>query len=715
MQFVVLGIGGSAIADVPQLINYQGVLLDSGGQPVTSPTDGIFTIYDDPVTGDSLWAELRTISPGTNGGFSIVLGEITPIDPDIFSGAGRWLGVKVGGDYEMVPRAQLVAVGYAFRVATIDGAAGGTISDSLIITGGGEDTIHIGPQDMIIRGQGGDTEVMMTSTGLSYTGTGDALTVSDANGNVRVTVSVDESGGAITLYESESMMRPGETSQGGRKVEFREGGVLLYGASDADTVCHLLPNGSIIGRGQLTMGASSTAGGDWANVIGYSNTADGDSATVSGGFDNSAGGYAATISGGSHNSAAGAYSVVGGGGDNTASGDMATVAGGAGNTASNTNAAVGGGTSNSAGGTNSTIAGGMTSTATGNSSFIGGGAFNTASGTSVAIAGGSNNLAEGLLSFVGGGEYNKARGDYSVVCGGGGGGTDSNSALGSYTVIGGGRENNIGNYFGSTISGGWQNTISEHYSVIAGGYANSISATKSIIAGGESNTISGYLSAISGGRNHTIEGNFSAIAGGTDNSTSGSHSLIAGGDYDTLGINGDYCLVFGNNVYLNNSYRVGFFESVNHGRLGINRDDRDGGINYPIHVGTSSANGNGAYLTAGGTWTSTSSRAKKDRFEPLDGAEILDRLAAIPIEAWQYKGTNERHIGPVSEDFVAAFNVGTTHEDGSRDNEYLSHGDVAGVALAAIKELNKKTEKISELEDKVARLEALLQRLLDQK
>ncbi|MGB2979975.1 MAG: hypothetical protein WBC77_01875, partial [Candidatus Zixiibacteriota bacterium] len=70
--------------------------------------------------------------------------------------------------------------------------------------------------------------------------------------------------------------------------------------------------------------------------------------------------------------------------------------------------------------------------------------------------------------------------------------------------------------------------------------------------------------------------------------------------------------------------------------------------------------------------------------------------------------TDERHIGPVSEDFVRAFDVGTVNQ-GVRDDKYLSPGDVAGVALAGVKELIQENQElkqiISDLTERIADLE----------
>jgi hypothetical protein len=104
-----------------------------------------------------------------------------------------------------------------------------------------------------------------------------------------------------------------------------------------------------------------------------------------------------------------------------------------------------------------------------------------------------------------------------------------------------------------------------------------------------------------------------------------------------------------------------------------------------LQVGFDATNGNGAYLTLGGTWTNTSDSTKKDGITKIDGADILSRLKQLPITKWKYKGTNEYHIGPMAQDFYRLFNVGV-------DNVSISSIDPAGIALIAIKEQQKQIE-----------------------
>lgn len=127
---------------------------------------------------------------------------------------------------------------------------------------------------------------------------------------------------------------------------------------------------------------------------------------------------------------------------------------------------------------------------------------------------------------------------------------------------------------------------------------------------------------------------------------------------------------------------------------------------YPLHVGTDNTNGNGAYLSIGGTWTGGSSRSFKDRFTNLNIADVLGKIAGMDIKGWFYKQTNEYHIGPVAEDFFNAFRTGDRNSENV--NKYLSSSDVAGVTMVAVKELIKQNdEQKRELEKQHAEIETL--------
>lgn len=112
------------------------------------------------------------------------------------------------------------------------------------------------------------------------------------------------------------------------------------------------------------------------------------------------------------------------------------------------------------------------------------------------------------------------------------------------------------------------------------------------------------------------------------------------------------------------------------------------------------------------TVTETSSREAKSGFEAVNGLSVLDKVAALPISEWSYKADNPsvRHLGPMAEDFHAAFGLGRT-------NTGLTSVDTSGVALAAIQGLNQKLvekdARIAELEARLQGLEVMELRLLE--
>ncbi len=102
----------TAAAQIPQILNYQGVLTDAAGTPVADGNyDLTFAIYGVPTGGAALWTETRTGVAVVRGGFSVLLGTTTaltlPFD------ASYWLGITVAPDPEMAPRVRLVASPYA--------------------------------------------------------------------------------------------------------------------------------------------------------------------------------------------------------------------------------------------------------------------------------------------------------------------------------------------------------------------------------------------------------------------------------------------------------------------------------------------------------------------------------------------------------------------------------------------------------------------------
>jgi hypothetical protein len=78
---------------------------------------------------------------------------------------------------------------------------------------------------------------------------------------------------------------------------------------------------------------------------------------------------------------------------------------------------------------------------------------------------------------------------------------------------------------------------------------------------------------------------------------------------------------------------------------------------------------------------SLSDRALKDGLAPVDPHQVLARVAALPMATWSYKGETVRHLGPMTQDFSAAFGLGA-------DDRHIHVIDAGGVALTAIQGLH---------------------------
>ncbi|MBN2761573.1 MAG: hypothetical protein JXR41_00670 [Bacteroidales bacterium] len=114
LQIVLLLSNMQLCAQAPQLVNYQALLTDqTTGLPVADGEYTVtFSIYDMATGGIPLWAETQTVQI-TNGVYSVILGNVNPVDAALFSGSERYLGITVGADPEMTPRKQIVSVPYA--------------------------------------------------------------------------------------------------------------------------------------------------------------------------------------------------------------------------------------------------------------------------------------------------------------------------------------------------------------------------------------------------------------------------------------------------------------------------------------------------------------------------------------------------------------------------------------------------------------------------
>ena len=326
-------------------------------------------------------------------------------------------------------------------------------------------------------------------------------------------------------------------------------------------------------------------------------------------------------------------------------------------------------------------------------STVSGGIYNSA-GTNATVSGGYGNTAVGAFSTIAGGRFNSATTNDTTV----GGGQDNNATAPEATVAGG--DDNKAAATWAVVGGGSQNVASNDFAVVSGGYLNFASGMLSTIGGGDQNIASGLSSTVGGGYLNRATAENATIPGGCSNLAIGQYSFAAGYNAQALH-DGSFVWSDGNGVntfaYTNNQFVA----------------RASGGVEFltstnlePASYATGSA---GVVLLPGATsWTTVSDRNAKKNFRPVDSSTVLAKLAAMPVQLWNYQWENDGatpNIGPMAQDFKAAFYPG-------RDDRGISTLEFDGVELAAIQGLNRKLDRkeqeIADLQARLAKLEQLI-------
>jgi hypothetical protein len=514
---------------------------------------------------------------------------------------------------------------------------------------------------------------------------------------------------------------------------------------------------AVIGGGQnnTNTALAGTVGGGSFNLVrgtnstvsgGFANRAIGNSygfSTVSGGSGNTSGSYA-TVVGGYGNTAGGFGSFVGGGGfdgtlyiGNTAGGEASVVSGGLGNDASGDYATVAGGLQNVASGPGSFIGGGGTdgtnfygNIASGPASTVGGGLDNTNTAYGGTVSGGEGNISSGQYSTVGGGGGsavvlilgvgtaveslgNQASGDFSTV-----GGGDENTASGDYSTVGGGGgpavvaganlvdNGNTASGIESTVGGGGENIASGDYSTVGGGGGPAVVIGTDVYDSG--NAAGGTESTVGGGSGNIASGAYSTVGGGGNNRAIGQSSTVPGGNENYA--NGDYSFAAGNNAMAAYQGCFVWADSQNNPFFSTASNQVSfrcaGGVLFTS--GSGGGNQTVAWTPGSASWSFSSDRNLKDRIVPVSAESVLEKVQALPLVEWSYKGYSQRHIGPMAQDFHALFPL-------NDNDKMLDDADLHGVALAAIQglnqKLNEKDAEIQKLKEKVDKVDLLELRL----
>ncbi|CAG1007763.1 hypothetical protein PHYC_03474 [Phycisphaerales bacterium] len=139
------------------------------------------------------------------------------------------------------------------------------------------------------------------------------------------------------------------------------------------------------------------------------------------------------------------------------------------------------------------------------------------------------------------------------------------------------------------------------------------------------------------------------------------------------------------------------------GAVYINNNATDGSVTGAADIlrGKTNAGGFCGFDSAGQVFNA-SDRNVKENFAAIDEREILNKVIDLPITRWNFKNSDAsvRFIGPMAQDFHAAFGLGGT------EDTVIHATNAQGVALAAIKGVNGKLEsELAQRDERIASLE----------
>jgi hypothetical protein len=163
------------------------------------------------------------------------------------------------------------------------------------------------------------------------------------------------------------------------------------------------------------------------------------------------------------------------------------------------------------------------------------------------------------------------------------------------------------------------------------------------------------------------------------------------------------------------SLSAGTVAALDPGQAVLNINGQSGNLTLRAGLNSSILQSNGTFTF--NAFAAGSDRNTKTDISPVKSADILAELAKLSIQSWRY--TNEtagiRHLGPMAQDFKAAFNLGD-------DDRIIPLIDEGGVALVAIQGLNQKVDRLgqelqqrdtenAELKNEISALRQCLQEL----
>lgn len=335
------------------------------------------------------------------------------------------------------------------------------------------------------------------------------------------------------------------------------------------------------------------------------------------------------------------------------------------NSVDDTYGTVGGGNNNHAGSANG-IADAAFAT-------VAGGFSNTASARAGTVSGGSLNEVRSSGASVGGGNGNSALGSFATV----GGGID-NSALGNAATVGGGRLNCAGG--DTSWAGGRRAKIRP-----AAATGNLPGEGCDDLPGSGLGDNGTFLWADSQDTDFFSTGRdqFGIRARGGVRLTEDTSQYFGAATRQMLNLhNQNYGIgVQSSTLYQRSNTQFAWF------RDGVHSDGAlDPGAGGALLMTLGTNTGTPVGIARAQQFVNVSDRHAKTAFAPVDAIDVLARVLELPVSRWSYKtGAGERHLGPMAQDFHAAFGLGG-------DDRTIATVDADGVALAAIQGLNAKLE-----------------------
>jgi hypothetical protein len=252
---------------------------------------------------------------------------------------------------------------------------------------------------------------------------------------------------------------------------------------------------------------------------------------------------------------------------------------------------------------------------------------------------------------------------------------------------------NIGKW---SVAAGFGTTASNDASVALGMFTRSFGEAS--LAAGKSTFATGAMSFAMG--NFVTATNSTAVAMGFSVTADGSRSMALGNFASTDGKFGSFVFGDGSTV-LDTPPQAVVKATANNQFVARTSGGAIFYSNKDLTTGVSLAAG-------GGSWDTLSDRRMKTNFRALDGEDVLAKLARIPILEWNYisQDASIRHVGPMAQDFRAAFGLG-------EDERHINTLDPDGISLKAIQALDARTQATRQDVERLTEENAALRRTLE--